>query len=326
MSEQKKLISIVVPVYNEAPNIDRFHEAVSRAIAPLEERYDFEFIFTDNHSEDDTFPILEKLAARFANIRVFRFSRNFGFQKSIQTGYLKARGAAAIQMDCDLQDPPEMISKFLQAWEDGYRVVFGVRETRKEGFFITKLREFFYWLINFVSDDEIPRNAGDFRLIDRCILQEIAKVKDTNIYLRGRIASMGFAQLGIPYERQERTLGESKFSVRQLVSLALDGILSQSIMPLRIATLSGLAVCSATILAIAYYAVGKYIWGMSWPQGFTTTIVLILFGIGLNGLLLGVIGEYLARIYKQLKFSHETIIERELPYTDPNPQSRPDTE
>jgi polyisoprenyl-phosphate glycosyltransferase len=318
MSSDKKLISIVTPVYNEAENIDRFYAEVSQSIAPLKDRYDFEFIFTDNHSSDETYSILERLAATHSNIRVFRFSRNFGFQKSIHTGYSKANGDAAIQMDVDLQDPPDLIEQFLVAWEQGNKVVFGVRRKRKEGFFITQSRKFFYWLINFLSDDEIPRDAGDFRLIDRCILTELEKIKDTNIYLRGRIASMGFNQLGIPYDRQERRLGESKFSIRQLFSLAIDGILSQSIMPLRIATLTGIAVCTATIMAIIYYTTMKLLFGMLWPRGLTTTIVLILFGIGLNSLMLGVIGEYLARIYQQLKFSHETIIEREIhPSTPP---------
>jgi dolichol-phosphate mannosyltransferase len=146
--------------------------------------------------------------------------------------------------------------------------------------------------------------VGDFRLIDRRILDELARVDDPHIYIRGRIASMGFRQVGIPYDRDARRAGSSKFNLARLVSLAVDATLSHSVLPLRLATVMGLVLCAASVLLILVYALAKFVQGAAWPAGFTTTVVLILLGMGINGLFLGIIGEYLARIYQHLKGGH----------------------
>ncbi len=303
------LISLVVPVYNEELNILPFHEKVTATIAPFADRFRFELVFTDNHSTDSTFPILASLASRDSRVRVFRFSKNFGYQRSILTGYTKCRGDAAIQLDVDLQDPPELIGVFLQRWEEGADVVYGVRVQRAEGFGITALRAVFYRLVDLLSEEELPVDAGDFRLISRRVIDLLCSYRDANPYLRGTIATLGFKQVGVEYTRSARQFGESKFPFSKLISLAIDGILNHSILPLRFATYFGLASSLLMILVMAGYVVVRIIFRAQWPAGFTTLAALILLSISINAMLLGIIGEYLGRMYRQVRDSPLTIIE-----------------
>ena len=305
----RKLVSIVVPVLNEQDNIRPVYDRVCSVMGPLAERYDFEIVFTDNHSTDDTFTHIRELAAEDPRVRGARFSRNFGYQRSIWTGYVLARGDAAIQLDGDLQDPPELIPSFLAAWEDGYKVVYGVRRTRREGRMITAARRGFYRLLAALSEDEVPVDAGDFRLVDRVVLDQLAAIKEAQPYLRGSIASLGFSQLGIDYDRAARDRGESKFSFGDMLALALDGILSHSVVPLRVATYLGLIVAVMTVIGLIAVVIGKLILRDNWPAGVATIWVLILLSISLNALFLGVIGEYIGRIYKQVKPRPITVIE-----------------
>jgi dolichol-phosphate mannosyltransferase len=316
-AERKKLISIVVPVYNEQGNIEPLYAAVKQVLVQLAERYDYEFVFTDNHSEDATFSELSRLAERDPNVRVFRFSRNFGFQRSIHTGYSMARGDAAIQLDCDLQDPPQLILDFVREWENGYKVVYGVRRSRREGALITHTRKVFYRLIDRLSEDRLPHDAGDFRLVDRRVLDELKLQHDPRPYLRGALAVLGFDQKGIAYDRAARERGSSKFRFGDLLALALDGILSHSTVPLRMATYTGLAVSVITFLGLAAYAVARFVFGREWPPGFATITVLILLSLSLNALFLGVIGEYVGRIYQQVRRPPMTIIESSIDRAPP---------
>ncbi|MGA7802799.1 MAG: glycosyltransferase family 2 protein [Gammaproteobacteria bacterium] len=207
--ERRKLISLVVPVFNEEENIGPLYDAVVQVIPTMEDRYEFEIVFTDNHSSDGTFDKLWELHQCDRRVRVFRFSRNFGYQKSILTGYLKARGEALIQLDCDLQDPPELIPEFVRHWEEGAKVVYGVRRSRKEGALLQWGRRVFYRIANYLSEDELPLDAGDYRLIDRKVVDVLRQVDDAQPYLRGMIAAMGFRQQGIPYDRRGRERGVS---------------------------------------------------------------------------------------------------------------------
>ncbi len=305
---EQPLISIIVPVFNEELNVGPFHEVVSRIAATLPS-YRFEFIFTDNHSTDNTFARLQSLAESDNRIRVYRFSRNFGYQRSIMTGYVQARGAAAIQLDCDLQDPPELIGTFLLHWEQGADVVYGVRVKRMEGWSISLARRAFYRLIDKLSDDTIPVDAGDFRLVSRRVIEVLRDLDDAQPYLRGTIASIGFTQVGVPYERAARQRGESKFPFSKLLSLALDGILNHSIVPLRLSTYFGLTTSVITLLGIVGYTIAKLVVHSQWPAGFATLAALILASISINAMLLGIIGEYLGRMYRQGKKTPLTIIE-----------------
>jgi polyisoprenyl-phosphate glycosyltransferase len=305
-----KLLSVVVPVYNEETNIEPLHEAVSRVLEQVADRYNWELIFTDNCSTDGTFECLERLAARDRRVRVYRFSRNFGFQRSILTGYRLARGAAAVQMDCDLQDPAELILDFLKLWEAGYRIVFGVRRSRPEPFLVHATRRLFYRLIAWLSRDDLPRDAGDFRLIDRCVLDLLCDYRDESPYLRGYIASLGFRQIGVSYDRAERRRGSSAFKLGNLIDLALDGIVSHSVIPLRLASFVGVTLAALAVLAIGVYGILWLAYEKSWPAGFATLAILILGSLAVNAILLGIIGEYLARIYRQVKPGPLTIVER----------------
>jgi glycosyltransferase involved in cell wall biosynthesis len=308
MSE-KPLISIVVPVFNEELNVRPFYEKVTAALAPLREQFRFEFVFTDNHSTDGTFQLLAALAEQDSSVRVFRFSKNFGYQRSILSGYMNCRGDAAIQLDVDLQDPPELIAVFLNHWLDGADVVYGVRVQRAEGFGITAARSVFYRLIDMLSEEKLPVDAGDFRLISRRIIDLLCRYRDANPYLRGTIATLGFKQVGVEYVRNAREHGESKFPFSKLVSLAIDGILNHSTLPLRFATYFGLVVSVGTLVAIAFYAVLKLALHADWPAGFTTLAALILLSISVNAMLLGIIGEYLGRMYRQVRETPITIME-----------------
>jgi dolichol-phosphate mannosyltransferase len=306
--EKKKLISVVIPVFNEEENIVHCYNSLCKIINEIPQ-YDFEFIFTDNHSTDRSFNLLLELASKDPRIRAFRFSRNFGYQRSIYTGYMKVQGDAAIAFDCDLQDPPELLPQFIAAWEQGNKVVYGIRRTRREGKIINITRKIFYRVINSLSEDYLPSDAGDFRLLDRCVLEQLRKIDDYQPYLRGIIASIGFQQLGISYDRQERKYGKSKFPLRAMFSLAIDGIISQSVFPLRIATYIGLSVSLFTFIGIVAYLIAHFFQNAVWPAGFTTVTVLILFSLSLNALFLGIIGEYIGRIYHQVKKRPFIIIE-----------------
>jgi glycosyltransferase involved in cell wall biosynthesis len=308
----RTLLSIVVPVLNEEHNIPRLYQAVGSVMAKVSSRYDWELIFTDNHSTDRSFEVLRELAARDKSVRVIRFSRNFGYQRSILTGYLSSRGDAVAQLDCDLQDSPELLLEFLARWEEGFQVVYGVRRRRREGWGITLVRKGFYRLINALSEHPLPLDAGDFRLLDRRIIDELCKIDDASPYLRGTIATLGFNQLGIPYDRNARTAGESKFPLRQLVGLAVDGILNHSLAPLRLATWFSAMLFVLCLIFSVVYLVGKFAAGSDWPAGFTTLALLVLLSTSANAFFFGLLGEYLGRIFRQVKHGPLTIVEAEL--------------
>ena len=307
----KPLISIIIPVYNEEENIRPVYDAVNAVFARhLSQRYEWEFVFTDNRSTDGSFARLAELAGNDPRVGVLRFSRNFGFQRSIWTGYTHARGQAAIQLDCDLQDPPELLPEFLRLWEAGNMVVYGVRRTREaESLLLQALRKGFYRFIDFLSEDPLPWDAGDFRLIDRKVIDVLKQIDDAHPYLRGTIAALGFNQVGVAYERKARQHGASKFNWSSLLRLALDGILNHSIVPLRIATFVGLTIALLTVFAALFFIVGRFAYGQEWPAGFTTMTVLILASLGINALFLGIIGEYLGRMFQQMKKRPITVVD-----------------
>jgi polyisoprenyl-phosphate glycosyltransferase len=312
VERSKPLVSLVVPVYNEEDNIPLFYPAVREVIDPLAAEYDFEFVFSDNHSTDRTPELLRALAKQDPRVRAYRLSRNFGYQRSILTAYLRSEGDAAIQLDVDLQDPPELIPVFLEKWREGSDVVYGIRKSRLESKRWSVARKLFYWLVDFLSEDPIPRDAGDFRLISRRVINELGRIGDPNPYLRGTIATLGFQQTGIDYARRARTVGTSKFSFYDNIKLALDGVVNQSVVPLRMATYIGLAISALTVLASLGYLIAYFTVGFRAPAGFTTITVLILASLGINAMLLGIIGEYLGRMYLQMKNRSLSIVEREL--------------
>ncbi len=308
---RRKLVSVLIPAFNEEDNVERAYDTVKRVFANLP-AYDFEIVFTDNHSTDRTFALLKDIAARDARVRVIRFARNYGYQRSVLVAYKAARGACSVQIDCDLQDPPELIPQLLQRWEEGHQVVYGVRRSLKDGPVTAFLRKAFYRLMRSMSEDDLPIDAGEFRLVDQVILDELQNVDDTSPYVRGLISSMGFSQVGVDYDRQARIAGTSKFPFRAMLGLAVDGILNHSLIPLRLASMVSLVVATITFFVIFIYLLGRLLFGQEWPAGFATTTVLLLMSIMLNAMFLGIIGEYLGRIYMQSKRRPTPIIEAAL--------------
>jgi glycosyltransferase involved in cell wall biosynthesis len=308
---RKKLISISIPVYNEEENLLPLYERLLSVTENLKGRYDFEFFFTDNNSEDSSWQIIKELSDKDKQVRGLKFSKNIGFQKSIMVNYLNTTGDAAMQLDADLQDPPELLGEFLKLWEEGYKVVYGIRTKRKEHFVINAFRKFGYYVVDALSENSIPPDAGDFRLVDRRIINELARVHDQFPYIRGSIPGLGFKQIGIPYERSSRKKGKSKFKFRDLLSLGFDGIFNHSTIPLRMATFLGAIVLGLSILGSIYYLFLKaFNPGLS--QGLASSHILILFSIGLNSLFLGIIGEYIRRIYINVKSPPIAIVEESL--------------
>ena len=251
-SENRPLITICVPVLNEEGNIDRLIHRL-REVAGQNNSYEFEFLFTDNASTDSTFAKLADWITREPRLRAFRFSRNFGFQRSILTNLLNARGAAAIQIDADLQDPPELIPAFLEYWRKGYKVVYGIRRGRQENPLLLIARKLHYRMISMLSETEVPFDSGDFRLVDRVIIDHLRDYSDRAPYLRGLIASLGYPQIGIPYDRSIRATGTSKFNFFSLLTLSLDGVCSQSVKPLQFITMFGFGLSLVSAMLVVLY-------------------------------------------------------------------------
>jgi dolichol-phosphate mannosyltransferase len=277
----------------------------------MKDRCELEFVFSDNHSNDKTWPMLSALAEKDDRVRAIRFSKNFGFQRSILANYMHTRGDAVMQIDADLQDPPELLEVFLEQWRNDFHVVYGIRKERPENLYMTIFRKMGYWAVDKLSEHPIPRDVGDFRLIDKKVIQSLVQIKTAHPYLRGMIAGLGFNQTGIPYDRRARTAGESKFNVSRLVRLGLTAVFNHSAVPLRAASFLGALILAISILGALYYATFKVL-HPELPQGLASIHILVLFGIGLNSFLLGIIGEYILRIYLVLRAEPIAIVEQSL--------------
>ena len=313
MTSPKPLISIVTPVYNEEEALGAYYKRVSSVIEKLSDRYDFEIIITYNCSTDATFERLQNIAKNDPRIRVFRFSKNFGFQKSIWYGYSKTKGMAALELDVDLQDPPELLEAMLSHWHKGHKIVYGIRKDRQEGMIIKSLRKLFYRLVRGVSSYYSPNDAGDFMLIDRDIIDHLTAIKLSDPYLRGTIFGFGYSKIGIPYKRDARKAGVSKFPSLRLIQLATDAIVNTSIVPLRMATLMGVFIAFGAVILSMYFAIDRLFLGADLPRGMTAILIFVLISMAMNALLIGIMGEYIGKIYRQFAASDIVpIVEREI--------------
>lgn len=312
---KRVLVSISVPVLNEAENLDALYQRLKSLAAIMAPKCDLEFVFTDNHSDDATWRKLSEIAEHDPRVRAIRFSKNVGFQRSILANYMHTRGDAVMQIDADLQDPPELLEEFYRLWQSGHRVVYGIRRGRRENVFINKFRQFGYWFIDSISEHPIPRNVGDFRLMDRVVVDALVKFKSPNPYLRGIIAGLGFSQTGVVYDRDARIAGVSKFGLSRLIRLGLTAIFNHSAVPLRIASMIGGAMLVMSALGAAYFVILKLM-DPELPQGLASIHVLVLFGIGLQSFLLGIIGEYLLRIYLILRSEPMAIVEESINFAE----------
>jgi dolichol-phosphate mannosyltransferase len=315
-SVKKPLISISIPVLNESGNIDALYARLHALGERMRDRCDLEFVFSDNHSDDATWSMLARLAEQDPRVRAIRFSKNVGFQRSILANYLHTRGDAVMQIDADLQDPPEMLEQFFQRWQEGHQVVYGIRDKRPENFLLRNFRRLGYWVIDAISEHPIPRDVGDFRLIDRKVIDAVAKVRTSSPYLRGIIAGLGFNQTGIVYDRDARVAGESKFNVSRLIRLGLTAVFNHSVVPLRAASFLGLAMLGLSFVGAIYYVILR-MFHPELPRGLASMHILVLFGIGLNSFFLGIIGEYLLRIYLVVRGEPVAIVQQSLNFSPP---------
>jgi len=296
----KKLISIITPVFNEEENIEIYYSRISKVLEDLSNYYDFEIIFNDNCSNDKTFEKIEKLTKIDTRIRLYRFSKNYGYQKSIWFGYFQSFGDASLELDVDLQDPPELIAQMLEKWEKGFKIVYGVRENRKNEMVLKYCRKLFYRLLRKSCDFDIPNDAGDFMLIDRDVINQLKKLNLSDIYLRGIIFSFGYSRIGINYNRDARTKGYSKFKTFRLINFAKDAFVNSSVLPLKLASILGLAFMLISFLLACFFIVDKFILDSNAPQGTTAILLLVLISIAINCLFIGIMGEYIGKIYKQV--------------------------
>lgn len=308
---RRPLISVSIPVLNEEANLDSLYGRLCNLADKMRNRCDIEFVFSDNHSSDATWSKLETLSAHDSRVRAIRFSKNFGFQRSILANYLHTRGDAVMQIDADLQDPPEMLEEFFDKWQAGYQVVYGIRRKRPESALLHWFRRLGYWAIDVVSEHPIPRDVGDFRLIDRRVVDALSKIKTPNPYLRGMIAGLGFSQTGIVYDREARLAGKSKFGFRRLIRLGVTAVFNHSTVPLRIASVAGVVMLCLSLFGALYYLLLRLM-QPDLPRGLASIHILVLFGIGLQSILLGIIGEYLLRIYLILRAEPIAIVEQSL--------------
>ena len=302
-----KLISICIPTYNEEENIQKLYEELAIVTERWNHKYNFEFVFSDNQSSDSTWELVSKLGSKDNRVRGIRFTKNIGFQESILANFRYCYGDAVIQIDADLQDPPDVMDQFILEWEKGFKVVYGIRVKRQESKFVNVVRKIGYRILNALSDFEIPNDSGDFRLLDREIINLLISMKLKDPYLRGTVASLGFSSKPVKYDRRARVGGQSKFPLRKVFALGSKGLLSHSRVPLRLSIYIGFGVLIGSFILTIYYLLLK-IFNAHLPQGLASIHILVLFGIGLNAFLLGIIGEYISRIYWILKGEPSYII------------------
>lgn len=292
-------ISIVLPVFNESQTLPALYARLAGVMRRLGESY--ELVFVNDGSRDGSLDVLKKLAAEDSKMRVVSLSRNFGHQMAITCGLDRARGAAVIVMDADLQDPPELIPTLIERWREGYDVVYAVREERQgESLFKRATAALFYRLIRRLSRVEIPADTGDFRLLSRRAVEGLRATTERNRFVRGLVGWIGYRQTGVRFVREERAAGETKYPFRKMLKFAIDGITSFSFVPLQMATYFGFLISGASFLYIVYAVLQKLLTDRP-VTGWTSLMVAMLFLGGVQLITLGIIGEYIGRIYEEVK-------------------------
>ena len=296
-------LSILVPVFNEEENLKLIYERISNTIGVLKKQFSsltHEIIFINDGSKDNSLSIIKGLKEKDSCIGYLNFSRNFGHQIAVSAGLDYATGNAVVIIDADLQDPPELIEKLYKKWKEGFEVVYAQRIDRQgESFFKKGTAKLFYNLIARITSIEIPVDTGDYRIIDKRIVHVLRDMPEKNKFLRGQIAWAGFRQIGIPYEREARHKGETGYTFKVMLRFALDGITGFSDLPLKIATVVGFLSFIFSLGLIGYALWSKFIGGV--VQGWTSiTIIVALIG-GLQLLCIGIIGEYIIRLIKNIR-------------------------
>jgi dolichol-phosphate mannosyltransferase len=290
------LLSVVAPVYNEQELVEEFYARVTKALAG----FDFELVLVDDGSRDGTPAILQRLASTDPRVHVVYLSRNFGHQTALTAGLDHARGDAVVMLDADLQDPPELIPRMVDHWRAGCDVVYAVREHREgESYFKLTTARWFYKLFDKLTQVELQHNSGDFRLLDRRALNALLSMRERSRFLRGMTVWVGYRQAAVPYRRDPRYAGETKYTLPKMLRFSLDAIFSFSHRPLQLATLLGFLVSTLALVAIPVVVVLRIL-GSYLPGFGTITIAILLLG-GIQLIAIGIIGEYVSRIYDEVK-------------------------
>ena len=292
------LLSVIVPVYNEENNIKPLFDR----LFPIVKKYSYEIIFVDDGSTDKTVNTIKKISGKNSQIKLISFYRNFSHQMALSAGYEATCGDAVITIDADLQDPPEIIDKMINKWQRGAKIVYAKRQERQgESFFKLGTASLFYKLINFLSDTPIPSEVGDFRLLDKTVVSYLNSLKERPSFLRGLVAWPGFPTEYVYFKRDKRFSGETHYGFFKMLNFALDGIMSFSTKPLRLATYFGFMSASLGFLGIVYEVIKKILYPESFVTGWIGLFIAVLFIGGIQLMTIGIIGEYVGKIYKEIQ-------------------------
>ena len=295
-----KTVTILVPSYNEAQSLELLHKEIVRVISTLE-NYKWEILFVNDGSRDNTMEVIKGLREKDSRISYVDLSRNFGKENAMLAGFDHAKGDAVIIMDADLQHPPAVIPEMIQKWEEGYDDVYAQRKTRgKESWLRKKLTKSYYRLLQGSSRVDVLPNVGDFRLLDRKCIDALCQMRESGRYTKGMYCFIGFKKIGVEFETQDRVLGESSMSYKKLMNLALEGITSYTTAPLRWATFIGLIVSFLAFAYMVFVLVKAFLYGDP-VAGYPTLLTVILFIGGVQLLTIGIIGEYLAKVFVEVK-------------------------
>ena len=295
-----KTVTILVPSFNEAQSLELLHKEIVRVISTLE-NYKWEILFVNDGSRDNTMEVIKGLREKDSRISYVDLSRNFGKENAMLAGFDHAKGDAVIIMDADLQHPPAVIPEMIQKWEEGYDDVYAQRKTRgKESWLRKKLTKSYYRLLQGSSRVDVLPNVGDFRLLDRKCIDALCQMRESGRYTKGMYCFIGFKKIGVEFETQDRVLGESSMSYKKLMNLALEGITSYTTAPLRWATFIGLIVSFCAFAYMVFVLVKAALYGDP-VAGYPTLLTVILFIGGVQLLTIGIIGEYLAKVFVEVK-------------------------
>lgn len=309
-------LSVVVPCFNEQEVIATTHARLTTAGRAIPGAA-LEIVYVDDGSKDRTLELLRGMAATDRSVRVIALSRNFGHQKALSAGLESATGDAVVLIDADLQDPPEVIAAFVARWRAGVDVAYGVRKRRDgESPFKLMTAHAYYRMMGRVSDHDIPFDAGDFRLLDRAVIDALLTMPERDRFMRGMIAWVGFRQEAVPYDRAARVAGETKYPLRKMIRFALDGIFSFSATPLRLATYLGFFASGLAVIGVLYAFFLRLTTSAVVP-GWATLLIAVLFLGGVQLVSLGIIGEYIARIYGEVKERPLYVVREKIGFDEP---------
>jgi len=303
-------LSVIIPVFNEENNISPLLERLKKVI----KKYQYEIIFVSDGSTDKTEEIIKNFSQKDKNIKLISFTRNFGHQMALFAGYQNSKGDAVVSLDADLQDPPELIDQLIEKWKSGAKIVYAKREERKgESFFKKITASFFYQLINFFSDVPIPKEVGDFRLIDKQVVDYLKNLKEKPEFLRGIVAWPNFKTDYVFFQREKRFSGKTHYPLSKMINFALQGLTSFSTKPLRLSTYLGFITSLGAVLTIIFKSIQHFVFHQGdWLPGWASLFFSIVFLGGVQLIMIGIIGEYLGKIYKEIQNRPNYIIKEKV--------------